>query len=328
MNQLMKRKIDAGKLRVVLKAWGMALFVAWLCTTGQAWAQCSDHTEMPADFGVLTHPADAPIGTVLAERTYASVIHCSSQSVYSTVSARRNAGYPGIFSNEIWHTNIAGLGIRMYHRSSGRVLSHSDLTARVFGQVPPFGSFSYEVVFQLIKIGRLESGSVQKVPLLDVVLNREGANGVQLATRLYFSSQIIAPTCRVSQPTHKVVLPDIRTNELSAVGATAGDTNFSIGLQCSGDAKLHVTLTDALDPDNRTSELTLAPASGVKLRILNANGPVVFGADSSTAGNPGSWFVGIAEDVKSIPLTAQYIRTGDIKAGRANGLATFTLSYQ
>ncbi|VWB61935.1 hypothetical protein BLA13014_02764 [Burkholderia aenigmatica] len=63
--------------------------------------------------------------------------------------------------------------------------------------------------------------------------------------------------------------------------------------------------------------------------IMSRSPPVSFSRDSSATGNPNQWFVTEAGDKGvNIPLTAHYIRTGNMKAGAADTVATFTMSYQ
>lgn len=115
-------------------------------------------------------------------------------------------------------------------------------------------------------------------------------------------------------------------------GATAGNTNFSIDLSCQPGANVFVTLTDATNPGNTTNNLTLtgdSTASGVNLRVLDSNGsPVSFGPDSAASGTTNQWLVGPSASTTSIPLTAQYVSTGNVSPGTVKGLMTFTLSYQ
>jgi type 1 fimbria pilin len=59
-----------------------------------------------------------------------------------------------------------------------------------------------------------------------------------------------------------VTLPDVPVSQLNAVGATAGNRSFEIGLSCpsTGGGDVYVTFTDATAPANVTD--VLSPASG------------------------------------------------------------------
>lgn len=113
----------------------------------------------------------------------------------------------------------------------------------------------------------------------------------------------------------------------------AGNTPFSLGLNCSAGTLVNLTLTDATTPSNTSNVLTLgsgATASGVGTQIPNGMTPIVYGADSSAAGNNNQWFAGTANGgPMTLPLNVRYIRTANpITPGKVAGLATFTLSYQ
>ena len=57
---------------------------------------------------------------------------------------------------------------------------------------------------------------------------------------------------------------------------------------------------------------------------------VWFGADSSASNNHNQWFIGeYGNYTVTIPFKAQYYqRAAQVTPGSANGLATFTMSYQ
>ncbi len=98
---------------------------------------------------------------------------------------------------------------------------------------------------------------------------------------------------------------------------------------------MFLTLTDAVSPGNRSSNLSLLPgpatASGVSVQILRGDGtPVSYGPDSAETGNPNQWQVGeFGNVIVTIPFKARYIQTAtSVRPGSANAAATFTMSYQ
>jgi type 1 fimbria pilin len=137
-----------------------------------------------------------------------------------------------------------------------------------------------------------------------------------------------------------VNLPVVSLGSLNAVGKTAGDTRFPIGLSCAASANVYITLGDATTPGNTSSLLTLAPnstAGGIKLRILNGTGPMDFGPDSAQAGTSNQWLLGTSNSIGVVPLTVQYYRDdtdpsgsspAPLAAGSVHAQATFTPSYQ
>ncbi|MFP3409088.1 hypothetical protein SB757_31210, partial [Pseudomonas sp. SIMBA_065] len=67
------------------------------------------------------------------------------------------------------------------------------------------------------------------------------------------------------------------------------------------------------------------------IQILRSDGSIVsYGPESSAEGNPNQWYVGeYGNGTVDIPLKARYAgEGGKVGPGSANGLATFTMSYQ
>ena len=142
---------------------------------------------------------------------------------------------------------------------------------------------------------------------------------------------VVPQSCSVTTPSVSVPLPPVAASKLNAVGTTAGEANFAIGLSCASGSNVYVTLTDLTNPGNTSNQLSLAPessAKGVKLRILRNGQPVSYGPDSSMTGNPNQWLVGPSASTSRIPLSAEYVATDRVSAGTLKGVATFTMSYQ
>ncbi len=98
---------------------------------------------------------------------------------------------------------------------------------------------------------------------------------------------------------------------------------------------MFMTLTDAEKPGNLSSVLSLASGStaeGVGIQVLRGSDSTLvrYGPDSAQEGNPNQWEVGkFGNGDVTIPFNVRYVRTSDkLKPGKANGVATFTMSYQ
>jgi type 1 fimbria pilin len=96
---------------------------------------------------------------------------------------------------------------------------------------------------------------------------------------------------------------------------------------------VYTTLTDQTNPANQSNTLSLSAsstASGIGIQVLNGNTVISYGPDSSVVGNPNQWLAGsTGNGTFNIPLTARYAQTAPtVKPGTANGIATFTMSYQ
>jgi type 1 fimbria pilin len=142
-----------------------------------------------------------------------------------------------------------------------------------------------------------------------------------------------ANSCYVTTGAVSAVLPTVSATALPAVGSTAGNASFSIGLNCPAAFTAYVTITDAAAPTNTSNLLTLdtsSTAAGVKLQILRNNGATVisYGPDSATVGNTNQWSITTSAGTQSVPLRARYYRSGALTPGNVSASATFTMAYQ
>ncbi|WP_155629786.1 fimbrial protein [Burkholderia stagnalis] len=146
------------------------------------------------------------------------------------------------------------------------------------------------------------------------------------------------PTCRVTTPAITVPLGSMPASTFTGIGSVSPSRPFNIVLQCSGGetgtvTNVYTTLTDHTNPGNVSDTLSLAQdsgATGIGIQVLNGNTVIKYGPDSSATGNTNQWKAGEAGNgTFTIPLTARYVQTAPkITPGTADGLATFTMSYQ
>lgn len=337
--------------RAVLRKWSR--FVA-LCAAGcaglavslpaQAQQQCTITGTTTISFGTVTVPRDTAVGTAIGPLRSSTVsVNCPANP------GSPNSGwylqyYPKLYGSPVagvWNTGLAGIGIRVIDVTyNNRQLSNvnaggwDDFAPAITNGAPFTGNFTF--TYQLIKTAaRVSSGGPINIPtLLALVSHNIPANvtSPEQVTISVNNTSIVVASCTVTTPSVGVTLPTVRASELSPVGTTAGNTRFNIGLSCQAGANVYVTLTDATNTSNTTSNLTLAAgstASGVKLRVLNSSGsPVSYGPDSAAPGTVNQWLVGASANTTLIPLTAQYFSTGPVTPGTVKGLATFTMSYQ
>jgi type 1 fimbria pilin len=161
--------------------------------------------------------------------------------------------------------------------------------------------------------------------------------------RLGNSIQITGQTCAVTTPSFTVPLNSVKSSVFTGVGTTSPAVPFAIGLNCSGvSTNVGITFTDGTSTGNTTNILTIQPATGpanatgVGIKITPSGGlpgagtAVSYGPDSAVAGNLHQIMLGASGGLPaSLPFTAQYVATAtNITAGPANGVATFTMSYQ
>jgi len=295
--------------------------------------------------GPYSVPRDAGVGSLLAtavSNATAGEVACDLIETATVNGTEVSAG------SGVYQTSVSGIGVKFHVvdgevetliTSTGGGYTSATIAAPGDGALPG-------ILAQLVVTGQVISGySLTSLPSVTVTFTPTGSCGwsTGIANTLPTSaanSAVVPITCLVTTPSVSVNLPVVSLDALKAVGRTAGDTRFPIGLSCAPGSNVFITLTDATTPANTSSLLTLAPAStaqGIKLRILNSAGPVNFGPDSAEAGGAHQWLLGASESVDGIALTAQYYRDdmdsagsnpATLAAGSISAQATFTLSYQ
>ncbi|MDN7857547.1 fimbrial protein [Burkholderia cepacia] len=148
------------------------------------------------------------------------------------------------------------------------------------------------------------------------------------------------PTCNVLTKNIAVDLGKALTGDLKNIGATSSPKSFDVRLKCSGgnpgtSTKMFMTMTDSANPANESDTLSLAvgsKAKGFGIQILRGSDDtlVSYGPDSAATGNTNQWSIGSFGNVDvTIPFKARYVRTSStVSPGKADGAATFTMSYQ
>ncbi len=297
-------------------------------------------------------PEGLPDGAVLSTTTLSVPFACPATTSASGWSFRY---WPYYFTSsktipgDLYYTTSGlnwGVGIRVTNLNTGQQMKTDvsqgfvEWMPAIKGTGPVSGSIDFK--FELVKLN-------------DMIYNPIGGigNGVNMpfaqfrfindATGTYLPMSInwintaikirkIPKSCSATTQDVQVDLDNVPASRLTAPGATAGDKPFVVGLRCSAGTNVYVTLTDLTNPGNTSDRLTLAPgstASGVQLRLLRANGvPIEYGPDSMSPGTLNQWHVGPSAGMTGIPITAQYIANGPVKAGSVKGRASFTLSYQ
>jgi type 1 fimbria pilin len=247
---------------------------------------------------------------------------------------------------DVYQTNIAGLGIRYTFNSTSCAANNVTLPNGTVRLSCPFsGPISttmyadIAVTSSLVITGPIGAGAstLSTVPVVSIVYVTSESPSRWGKGPLYTGSAtgtLIKATCSVTQPAVSVLLPTADTRAFSAgVGAVAAPQGFSLSFSCTTGAKVLMTLTDNVNPANRTSTLGLttdSTAKGIGVQILNSAGtPILFGADSATPGNANQWLIGNSPNgALVVPFSARYISTGAVSPGTVKALATFTMSYQ
>ena len=259
-----------------------------------------------------------------------------------TLEINSNHPITGTYNGaNVYETGIPGIGMTLYQQSpgvdpDGTIIGYLPITktsttnSRTISQNGRYG-------IVLIKTGDIYTDG--QIPTSSILFRGNISNygdlnvmNVRLARPI--SIKILRPTCTVNRPNFNVDLGAVSVADFNSSGRTT-PKDFAIDLTCTGGTStrnVHVTLTDANNPGNTTTQLNLSPDSdalGIALEVNNRYGLVNFGPDLSGTGNPGQWFDGAAGvGSYSIPLSVNYVRLpGPIKGGSANSGVTYTLNY-
>lgn len=332
------------RLGPVLLFWIVAVLLVSFSGSANAQRCRIDSIVIPI-FQIRIAP-DTPIGATVSDPwTGSANYRCPASSGNGNGVGYRIQGAPNRYGpsatvTDTWRTGLSGIGVRIFSLDLNRVVSTPtspdghDFYPTIWGRQASTGVIRLQ--YQLVKIGHVNRfPEVDGVGIIHTFHNRNTTTNYvsnALGTTTMTASPINWSTCRVTTPDIGVALPATRDAALQSNGGTAGETPFSITLQCDANTNVHVTLTDATTPGNRSDLLTLTPDStvrGVQLRIRQpSNQAVSFGPDSRTAGNTNQWRVGEVNGTTTIPLRAEYVAVGTVSPGTVRALATFTMSYQ
>ncbi|WAS53013.1 hypothetical protein MK974_09705 [Burkholderia ambifaria] len=281
-------------------------------------------------------PRNKSIGS--SETTYAHGwntinTYCDSSNPARTTAEISNGKLVPGYTN-VYETGIPGIGIQFRAAVPGvsnTQIAPLDMTANPSSGAPVV----FNSAITLVVTGPVQSATVDGSTLPSMTWRvTQGTNRTSYVLQVNGTLAVKGQTCMVENSSINVSMPPVLAKNLGQIGATAGDTKFSIDLHsCTPGLGIYVTLTDAVNPGNRSNVMSLTKAStaqGIGYQVLRNSTPINFGPDSAAAGNLNQWSAGQASgDSFTIPLVARYLSTSNtIRTGTAIGQLMFTMSYQ
>ncbi|WP_109476610.1 fimbrial protein [Paraburkholderia sp. C35] len=301
--------------------------------------------------GTNPFPRDAPIGS--ATQYYKSDFGfncqrdpCCDRNVYPAFITdpdyRPVSGY-----SDVYRTNLRGVGVRyLIENGSGtscqglpHSISNQSLSPRCHQMAGPYSpgvDYRFNISVQFIKYDEIESGNLTSIPFVQVDVTANNQAGSMVHSRPIpgrAAGSFYIGACTVRQSTIDISMPAASVKDLTAVGATTGDTPFTLSLDCDPGVRVAMTLRDATT-SNQGCDLTLtkdSTAKGVRYQIMYDGKAVCYGPDSAAAGTTNQFFVSstpTAGGLLAVPFTVRYVRTGAVNGGSAKALSTFTMSYE
>lgn len=324
-----------------------------------AWTGSAVPIAVPGSIQV-SNPQDGQLNTPLSawfSVTSSNIVYCPSKNgenpgnlipvftkLEQSPSTFSTAGYysEGGRTYTVYNTSIPGIGFVVQSRKDapGKVSAIVSLTGTGKQEVDSgWITANVNVIIttwvRLIKTARLTAASytLGSTTFVNYAVSTNWANG---SGSVYMNGSTLSlqnTSCTVNTQNISVSLPAINTAQLPALSSTTGSTPFSILLNCPSTQNVYMTLTDNSNPLRTSSIIGLEPsgstASGIGIQVLRNGSPVLLGPDSSTAGNTNQFVIGRNQlGTVTIPLSAQYIRTGTVQGGKVKAVATFTMSYQ
>lgn len=320
-------------MKALMKVGGIVLALLLVSFDAQAICKFADGVSGEISgyisFGNVSVQRDAAVGSVIATATTGAynggntLAGCSDPWTYrwelskwTTLSSQ---------GNNVYNTNIAGVGIRLTNTASGKMLPYDQSAGgNVYMSVGADG-----IKAELIKTGDITGGTLST----GMIARASVVNQFYFANvTLNGVSTITSESCAVTTNPVNVSLGSHDKNEFSGVGTTTAWNTFNIGLDCNKGARINVRIDPAAGAvDNMTDVMKLddagsgATASGVGVQLWfrpNGGSAVKFGQETYywTSGSGGS---------ETVQLQARYYQTAPtITPGSANATATFTLTYK
>lgn len=289
------------------------------------------------DMGVVQVPANLPVGGTIGTKTF-SVPGTGSADIILTCDGATpgNAGVGAVLRtpvsgfSKVYSTGVTGVGIRMTW--DGATGATYPFTFPFTGLGTVYVNVGTFMTVELIKTAAVTGNG----PLAGGTYTTFSGNGdnVPVVTSMMSpNTKILSPSCIVDAGSKNISVQfgNVALNSFSGAGSTSPSRAFDIKLQCNAglDAQNTVYLKMEATPDAsnqpgvlRISQSGAGVAGGVGIQVLDAgNNGVKFGEEVK---------VGASKDgVYTLPYTARYYQTGPkVTAGRADGTATFTLSYK
>lgn len=304
--------------------------------------------DIPMTIGKIVVKPNDPIGTILQKNTFSispnnSTATCNRAS--DQIIAALPLNYPiSPIGNNVYATNIPGIGIRLYREAadasdfSGYYPYRRTLTSNQTYTLSP-GYFVMEVIKTAMTTG---SGALVAGRYSTYYVSGQ-QNRPFLTTTVLSNAPILiaSSSCEIQSGVDSPVqLPTVMKSAFRAIGSTQGEQNFNLSILCNGGENnsgiaTSNTISLSFDYNSDTSNNQVInnsaansiKANGVGVELLwnlnGANKPI----QKATKLNIGS--VSSNQTVEyDIPLTARYYQTAtNVTAGEVKATATVTIQY-
>jgi len=302
---------------------------------------CKADTDTALDFSSLNLyiSAGIPPGTVLYSGKMNITLLCALNNSQNHDQAEL------YFKRKHPEDNVPGYGLRLYTGYGGTLGTEVENIAtgkmvRACDAEPFCNIITLAIPFQIVKTSAemtAPASPADKVNIFDLGAETAGTDLKFYATNIHSAVTVRDETCSTLGMNNQTVglgSWSLDKNGLgSGPGATSAATAFSLTLNCEAllsgafDVMMQFngTAVSGLE-DKGVLALTAASnaATNVGIQLLNREKqPVALNTPFSVAAYP------LSSSIIKVPFYARYYQTGQkITAGKADGLVTYTISYQ
>ena len=299
------------------------------------------------NLGAVVLRPDTPVGAVILKKSFyipnKPVGYCNGNggSAIGVIST----GYPlSQLGNNIYETNIKGIGIRLYRHGDTRIDTFYPHELRLQGGGTPYSLDPGYFVVEIIRLpGPTGAGSLIAGLYSSYYLNASGPSKPILTSHVYGNSiTIVNSTCMIDAGSRdiSVDMGSVARNDFSGIGSTLNERNFNIRLNCLGgndsewsQKRGDVSLLFSYAPNPRWGNQGVIQPEGGKTSASGVGIQLLTGQSNTPVRNGDSVFAGhLSPDTRTtvtVPMKARYYQTDNhIAGGNVSALATFTLVYQ
>ncbi|WP_392563918.1 fimbrial protein [Orbus wheelerorum] len=225
------------------------------------------------DMGTVVVSPNLNVGDMIVQQSFPfsqtqTLFYCNAGD---SLEAAINIGFVTNNSNKIYQTNIPGIGIQLLRNSDDNLYPYIYKPKNSNNIYLAAGNFIVRLfkTSEIVGSGPLTSGNYTTYGPLGGGITASGLTTYMSAN----GTTIVAPSCTVvSGAQQNVYLDPVSYTKLKTVGATVGDTNFTIQLKCSGGASLNVGYDNISMAFSGTIPSNLSNADGVLVNNVSSNG--------------------------------------------------------
>ncbi|WP_095124626.1 fimbrial protein [Pseudomonas sp. Irchel s3a12] len=296
------------------------------CTPVNGWKEKPFNVSIPA----IRVEGNTPTGTVLYSQvvSYPDGPYATNCREPVVLRAEFRGRTPD--GNGLLQTNLQGVGMRLLVLGYNKYFGGAGNYPYAF-LTPQNGSSGTLVMnsrgfkVEIIKTGPITPGSINTGLYAGEIVEEISPYWMS-AINIVNGGSFTTTTCSIGSTSLNVAMGEVKRSTFSGVGSTSGAKEFSIPINCNGITPLKITWNAAADSSGVKGVMALGStmgnldAKGVGIQLLSRGAPVTLGAATavgdSTSGN------------NNIVMEARYYQTqSTVTAGKANGTATFTLTY-